>query len=229
MAGTRAYKLRGEHHPFSLNTNAVDQLDVDPAIRTLACFCVAFSEYYHRRFNQRLAQTLFGPNGISLRLDTIAGGATGGPVGAGSSSATKSRHHRLLNRSCAPLKTIRPRTVSFEWPWWPRLDQAGLRIQEFRFSGSTGPSGVWIYGSLAGVGSAHDETKRLCKLKSARRNSLHRSRLLRKRESRMSWRWRDLVVLTFLVLLLGAAMIANVSDGPMSEYRGSWVGRASRF
>jgi hypothetical protein len=45
----------------------------------------------------------------------------------------------------------------------------------------------------------------------------------------MSWRWRDLVVLTFLVLLLGAAMIANVSDGPMSEYRGSWVTRASRY
>jgi hypothetical protein len=39
----------------------------------------------------------------------------------------------------------------------------------------------------------------------------------------MSWRWRELVVLTFLILLLGAAMIANVSDGPMSEYRGSWV------
>jgi hypothetical protein len=45
----------------------------------------------------------------------------------------------------------------------------------------------------------------------------------------MPWRWRDLVVLTFLVLLLGAAMIANVSDGPMSEYRGWWVTRASRF
>jgi hypothetical protein len=26
----------------------------------------------------------------------------------------------------------------------------------------------------------------------------------------------------FLVLLLGAAMIANVIDGPMPEYRGSW-------
>jgi hypothetical protein len=47
-------------------------------------------------------------------------------------------------------------------------------------------------------------------------------------ESRMSWRWRDLVVLTVLVLL-GAAMIANVSDGPISKYRGSWVTRASRF
>ena len=34
----------------------------------------------------------------------------------------------------------------------------------------------------------------------------------------MSPGWRDLVVLTFLVLLLGAAMIANVSDGPMREH-----------
>jgi hypothetical protein len=42
-------------------------------------------------------------------------------------------------------------------------------------------------------------------------------------------RLRDLLVLMFLALLLGAAMIANVSDGPMSEYRGSWVSRASRF
>jgi hypothetical protein len=41
----------------------------------------------------------------------------------------------------------------------------------------------------------------------------------------MSWSWRDLVVLTFSVLLFGAAMMANVSDGP---YRGSWVSRASR-
>jgi hypothetical protein len=42
-------------------------------------------------------------------------------------------------------------------------------------------------------------------------------------------RLRDLLVLMFLVLLLGAAMIANVSDGPTPEYRGSWVSRASRF
>jgi hypothetical protein len=35
----------------------------------------------------------------------------------------------------------------------------------------------------------------------------------------MSWSWRDLVVLTFLVMLLGAAMVANVSDGPMYEYQ----------
>jgi hypothetical protein len=37
-----------------------------------------------------------------------------------------------------------------------------------------------------------------------------------------------LVVLTFLVLLFGAAMIANVSDRPMREQRGSWVTHALR-
>ena len=42
-------------------------------------------------------------------------------------------------------------------------------------------------------------------------------------------RLRDLLVLMFLVLLLGAAMIANAGDGTMPEYRGSWVSRASRF
>ena len=40
--------------------------------------------------------------------------------------------------------------------------------------------------------------------------------------------WRELVALTFLVLLLGAAIIANVIDGPMREHRGSWVAHASR-
>lgn len=44
----------------------------------------------------------------------------------------------------------------------------------------------------------------------------------------MSWSWRDLVMLTILALLLGAAIMANVSDGPMHEYRGAWVTRASR-
>ena len=53
-----------------------------------------------------------------------------------------------------------------------------------------------------------------------RRNSLRRSGLYaQKGEGRMSWSWRDLVVLTFLVMLLGAAMVANVSDGPMYEYQ----------
>ena len=44
----------------------------------------------------------------------------------------------------------------------------------------------------------------------------------------MSWSWRDLFALTFFVQLFGAAMMANVSDGPLHEYRGSWVARASR-
>lgn len=42
----------------------------------------------------------------------------------------------------------------------------------------------------------------------------------------MSWGWRDLVGLTLLVLLFGAAMMANVSDGRMREHRGSWVTHA---
>ena len=40
--------------------------------------------------------------------------------------------------------------------------------------------------------------------------------------------WRNLVALTFSVFLLGAALMANVGDGPMSQYRGSWLTRASR-
>ncbi len=32
--------------------------------------------------------------------------------------------------------------------------------------------------------------------------------------------WRELVALTFLVLLLGAALIANVTDGPSTAVRG---------
>jgi hypothetical protein len=40
--------------------------------------------------------------------------------------------------------------------------------------------------------------------------------------------WRELVGLIFLVLLFGAAIMANVTDGPMREHRGSWVTRASR-
>ena len=41
-------------------------------------------------------------------------------------------------------------------------------------------------------------------------------------------RRRDLVALTFSVLLLGAAVMANLSGGPMPEHRGSWVTHASR-
>ena len=44
----------------------------------------------------------------------------------------------------------------------------------------------------------------------------------------MSWNWRDLVVMAFFLLLFGAAMIANMVDGPMREHRGSWVTHALR-
>ena len=40
--------------------------------------------------------------------------------------------------------------------------------------------------------------------------------------------WRNLVTLSLSVFLLGAALMANVGDGPMSQYRGSWLTRASR-
>jgi hypothetical protein len=40
--------------------------------------------------------------------------------------------------------------------------------------------------------------------------------------------WREMVGLTFLVLLFGAALMANVTDGPMRDYRGSWVTHASK-
>ena len=52
------------------------------------------------------------------------------------------------------------------------------------------------------------------------------NRWMRKREGGM---WRELVALTFLGLLLGAALIANVTDGPMREHRGSWVTHASQL
>jgi hypothetical protein len=40
--------------------------------------------------------------------------------------------------------------------------------------------------------------------------------------------WRDWVALTVSVLLLGAAIIANVTDGPMREHRTAWVARTLR-
>ena len=40
--------------------------------------------------------------------------------------------------------------------------------------------------------------------------------------------WREMVGLTFSVLLFGAALMANVTDGPMRDYRGSWVTHASK-
>ena len=45
---------------------------------------------------------------------------------------------------------------------------------------------------------------------------------------RLSWSWQDLVALTFSALLLGAGLMANVTDGPMREHRGSWVTHALR-
>ncbi len=51
------------------------------------------------------------------------------------------------------------------------------------------------------------------------------NRWMRKKEGGM---WRDLVALTLAALLLGAAIVANVSDGPMRDHRGSWVTHASQ-
>ena len=41
--------------------------------------------------------------------------------------------------------------------------------------------------------------------------------------------WRDWAALTFSALLLGAGLMANVTDGPMREHRGSWVTHALRL
>jgi hypothetical protein len=41
--------------------------------------------------------------------------------------------------------------------------------------------------------------------------------------------WRDLVALTLGALLLGAAILANLTDGPLREHRGSWVANVSQF
>jgi len=40
--------------------------------------------------------------------------------------------------------------------------------------------------------------------------------------------WRQLGGLIFWGLLFGAALMANVTDGPMREHRGSWVTHLSR-
>jgi hypothetical protein len=40
--------------------------------------------------------------------------------------------------------------------------------------------------------------------------------------------WREFVVLAIFVLLFGAAMIANVSDGSLSHVRGAWLTQAMR-
>jgi hypothetical protein len=44
----------------------------------------------------------------------------------------------------------------------------------------------------------------------------------------MSWNWGELLGLSFAVLLFGAAIMANVSEGPMSEVRGAWVAKVLR-
>jgi len=44
----------------------------------------------------------------------------------------------------------------------------------------------------------------------------------------MAWNWRELVALTLFVLLFCAALVANVTDGPMSGVRGAWVAQAMR-
>ena len=53
----------------------------------------------------------------------------------------------------------------------------------------------------------------------------YNNRWMRIREGGM---WRDWVAFTLAALLLGAAIMANVSDGAMREHRGSWVAHASR-
>ena len=40
--------------------------------------------------------------------------------------------------------------------------------------------------------------------------------------------WRELVWLVVFVFLFGAALLANVSDGPLTEHRGTWVTHALR-
>jgi|tagenome__1003787_1003787.scaffolds.fasta_scaffold20646112_3 uncharacterized BrkB/YihY/UPF0761 family membrane protein len=40
--------------------------------------------------------------------------------------------------------------------------------------------------------------------------------------------WRDWVWVSVFVILFGAALIANVSDGSMSNLRGAWVRQALR-
>jgi hypothetical protein len=44
----------------------------------------------------------------------------------------------------------------------------------------------------------------------------------------MAFNWREFMVLTIFVLLFGAALLANVSDGSLSRVRGAWVTQAMR-
>jgi hypothetical protein len=44
----------------------------------------------------------------------------------------------------------------------------------------------------------------------------------------MAWKWRDLIGLSLFLLLLGAGMVANLSDSSMPQIRGAWVTQAMR-
>lgn len=44
----------------------------------------------------------------------------------------------------------------------------------------------------------------------------------------MIWNWRALLFLTTFSMLLVAAMIANVSDGKLSNQHGAWISQAMR-
>jgi hypothetical protein len=51
---------------------------------------------------------------------------------------------------------------------------------------------------------------------------------IEKGRSAMIANWREFIVLAIFVLLFGAAMIANVSEGSLSHVRGAWVTQAMR-
>jgi hypothetical protein len=40
--------------------------------------------------------------------------------------------------------------------------------------------------------------------------------------------WREFVLLSLFMMLLGAAMTANLSDGHLSNMKGSWIVHALR-
>jgi hypothetical protein len=44
----------------------------------------------------------------------------------------------------------------------------------------------------------------------------------------MTWNWRELIMLSLFVILFCAALIANVTDSPISGVRGAWVAQAMR-
>jgi hypothetical protein len=48
------------------------------------------------------------------------------------------------------------------------------------------------------------------------------------RRTAMAWKLRDLIGLSLFLLLLGAGMVANLSDSSMSQVRGAWVAQAMR-